>query len=131
MTALKFRAWWTGLKKMMTDFRISADGRIFSAAGNELFIPSDVIVMQSTGIRDKHGRELFEGDVITAWSQGYQHKGEVRWRAAENGGGCPCYIIYPAFADGHFWHLNGGKDQSDVEIIGNIYENPDLVPSAA
>lgn len=86
---------------------------------------------QFTGIKDKSGKEVYEGDVVEAWSAGYRHVGEARWRDAADGGGCPCYIIYPAYADGRFWHLNGGSNQVSLKVIGNIHENPELLEQAA
>ena len=90
-------------------------------------------VGQYTGLKDKNGVEIYEGDIVSAWSEGYNHKGEIRWRFE----GQPSIIIYPAFSNQNFWKLHGergngnafsdNKTDDGVEIIGNIYENPELL----
>ena len=89
-------------------------------------------VGQFTGLSDKNGKEIFEGDIVSAWSDGCNHKGEIRWRFE----GQPSIIIYPAFGNQGFWKLHGqgtgdafdgGKIDDGVEIIGNIHDNRELL----
>ena len=77
----------------------------------------DVILMQSTGLRDKNGKEIFEGDVLT--SQNYPAKGVVEFRT-DSGMWVNCLKEY-----GYFEYL--GNVASSRKIIGNIYENPELL----
>lgn len=76
--------------------------------------------MQFTGLLDRHGKEIYEGDIVR---HSYYGKGEV------------------SFGDGYFKvvNLSGGEKyqsykkmrlnamQGDGEVIGNIYENPELL----
>ncbi len=79
---------------------------------------TDCTYMQFTGLLDKNGREVFEGDVVI-----YAKKN---------------LPVVVEFVDGAFGFECIGPDHSgrmdvsgvlmrDVEVIGNIYENPDLL----
>ncbi len=81
-------------------------------------------VGQFSGLTDKNGAKIFEGDIVEAWSEGYKHIGEIRWRLE----GQPAIIIYPAFANQGFWKIHGDKGMDNgVEVIGNIHDNPELI----
>ncbi len=78
----------------------------------------DLVVMQYTGLKDKNGKEIYEGDLL-----GIQHKNDyeiaaVHWGEAEWLAGVLA-LNANLFMD--------GKAHCDLEIIGNIYENPDLL----
>ena len=84
--------------------------------------PDFTIVMQSTGLKDKNGLEIFEGDV-TCWAA-EDIDGEVSTET---------YVVSWDEERARFQSTAIGKDvdadevDSDVEVIGNIYENPDLL----
>ena len=83
----------------------------------------DIIFTQSTGLFDKNGKEIFEGDVVVAMSQGVKATGEVKRRIDGY------WLMYPSFQNREFWHIveNVDTGETGVEIIGNIYRNPELV----
>lgn len=81
----------------------------------------DTILMQSTGLVDKNGKEVFIGDIVRCTS-GCPH--EVYIEKEYGGtfiGGMPA-IYFKGIKNGYAW-------TGDEEIIGNIYENPDLLES--
>jgi len=87
---------------------------------------------QFTGLFNNEKQELYEGDIVEAWSTGSKGTFEIYWRQE----GAPMYILYPNFQHGKHWHLNlhgsnigekAGVYVDDLKIIGNIHDNPDLL----
>lgn len=76
------------------------------------------VIMQSTGLKDKNGVDVYQGDIIRC-TRGCPH--EVIW-LKEYGGTFFCGM--PA------WYLSGLKKgyawTGEEEVIGNIHENPEL-----
>ena len=78
-------------------------------------------LMQYTGLKDKDGKEIYEGDVARIWAdpkdyngyKGHNYIGVVEWDE---------FILGFILSDGH-----GLKDFEFIEIVGNIYENPELL----
>lgn len=78
----------------------------------------DYILMQYTGLKDKNGKEIYEGDIISFGDNKavvfYEHaKFRVKYRYYNN---CYCYD-----------DLSDVLYHNKVEVIGNIYENKELI----
>ncbi|HHV8245130.1 TPA: YopX family protein [Streptococcus pneumoniae] len=79
----------------------------------------EIELMQSTGLRDKNGKEVFVGDIIKC-TRGCLH--EVYIEKEYGGtyfGGMPA-VYLKDLREGYAW-------TEHEEIIGNIYENPELL----
>lgn len=89
--------------------------------------PEYYILMQSTGLKDKNGKLIYEGDIIKYLS-GTVNKKFVKYITKWNDNMGQFYIskINPSEYDNwKDWHL--GRHDLDYEIIGNIYENKELL----
>lgn len=81
----------------------------------------DVELMQYTGLKDKNGKDIYEGDIVEAWSEGKKAIGKVKQRIDG------LWLMYPAWQSGKSWGLMPNEERNTtVKIIGNIYENKEL-----
>ena len=98
---------------------------------------SDVILMQYTGLKDKNGKEIYEGDIVV--TPGYQNplSGEIEADlcVVEYRGITLCYVEYYANEGESGKRITPVTDyigydcdvDEDCEVIGNIYENIELI----
>ena len=120
----KFRAWDKELQTMLDVSLIDFKKRVLVGEhwkfGETNFMSFDEIeLMQSTGLKDKNGKEVFIGDIIKC-TRGCLH--EVYLEKEYGGtfiGGMPA-IYLKGLREGYAW-------TEDEEIIGNVYENPELL----
>ncbi|PKE63935.1 YopX family protein [Macrococcoides caseolyticum] len=122
----KFRIFDKKKKRFLDDFamEIDRDGINVLDEFNYVVDEDDRVLMQATGLTDKNGKEIFEGDIVKALSEGYCGTFQVVWRNE----GTPMYILYPAWQNEQFWDLKGVNGVDDgIEVIGNIHEHPELL----
>ena len=85
---------------------------------------SDFILMQSTGLKDKNGKEIFEGDIVKYKSGCNTYTEEVAYDKNFAGFGVRDANTDIIFT---FWELAEDIDLISLEVVGNIYENPELL----
>ena len=124
MREIKFRAWDVAESEMvygMNKCLMNWDGVQHNVA--RLF-NGDIPIMQYTGLRDKNGNEIYEGDVITD----VEFVGEVvfhdRWYEVGMHSGKLAWCIFDK-KKGDYIEIGSCNDEETWEIIGNIYENPE------
>lgn len=116
----RFRAWLKKDKEMIDveeihfyngELDFIGDAITWMCKGN------DCVLMQSTGLKDKNGKEIFEGDVVKlakdvysepAYYEIVRHRGGA-YRLESKRYGCELWLRH-----------------TDCEIIGNIHTNPEL-----
>lgn len=94
--------------------------------GDQRYELKDVVLMQYTGLKDKNGKEIYEGDVIKCnphWSNGDIYEvGVITWEKQRAG----FMVNVGRLTVQGFKSLKMGG-ASHKEVIGNIYENPELI----
>lgn len=134
---IKFRAW-DGDKKQMhvpeysdkEDFHISAEGDILYTyeSGYERHEqtsrrPNSWVLMQFTGLKDKNGKEIYEGDIVKYWMKVYEQacKAEIIFS--------PEILAFQIIYTGIYGNrVRDFLTHYQLEVIGNIYENKNLLP---
>lgn len=115
MREIKFRAWDKKRKRMFAVTTLNASGAVsvFIDDDGLYLLPAEQIeLMQYTGLKDKNGKEIYEGDIV------------------KSGPYCGKPIV---FEEGRYWlgeepdDLFTSSVRWDIEIIGNIHENPELL----
>lgn len=122
----RYRAWDKHEQKMFTnDELIIWNGNVYANDSKKLTCNNlkgwsidDEYLMQSTGLRDKTGKEIFEGDIVKMAKDVYseptyyevvRHRGGA-YRLESKQHGCELWLRH-----------------TDCEVEGNVYENPELL----
>ncbi len=81
-------------------------------------------ICQYTGLTDKNGRKIFEGDIVNCAE--YECCGNISWNESEAG------FYFCVLLDGGGFEEENLYDYVDeLEVIGNIFDNPELLEGCA
>lgn len=128
----KFRAWDTIKKEMFKDtFAITESGQVviveqgFVTDIPEYVFVDNLVIMQSTGLKDLNGIEIFEGDIITNGIDilDIKHHQTLGFYAVTNGR----ESFFGDVASIEGFEKDAKEIADSVEIIGTIYENPEIL----
>ena len=132
MKELKFRVWIERYKKYMPISLIDFEpisGKIVCvkvvATGGDWskFYPEEVILEQYTGLKDKNGREIYEGDILgDMWGDGY-----IAWcdKCKQLQYHISTHECMACLGDVQWYELV--NDNGKLEVIGNIHKNKELL----
>lgn len=121
MREIKFRVWDKENKEMVSVTTIDFNEGKITEVNTETYCWSNnfensnlhlIELMQYTSLKDKNGKEIYEGDIIN--NEGTRQKYEVIFHKG-------CFCINRSVLGYHIFNEN------KVEVIGNIYENPELI----
>lgn len=121
MREIKFRAWDKATNEINNYVEIYCykDGSTGFSASNENNNPigntENFIIMQYTGLKDKNGKEIYEGDFINCFNGTNYLTLIIEWNDS--------WLCFGANFYGELLYLN---QLDEIEVIGNIYENTEL-----
>ena len=134
MREIKFRAWDRENKEMLDvqelDYQGSYSGQpmVRTTMYNDYFDTEDMILMQYTGLKDKNGKEIYEGDIVQ-FKGNYKDKRKlvVFWDSMKSGFFITPIHCYKYRVKEKTYLRAEFINAKNKEIIGNIYENPELL----
>lgn len=117
---IKFRAWDKEEKKMFYDVQNAYDSEpVWYGGFGEFLGDQSYEVMQYTGLKDKNGKEIYEGDIVKAIISG----GTTKVEYVNDLAGFNPWANSIVYA-GRQSFINPSEE---IEVIGNIYSNPELL----
>ena len=133
MREIKFRAWRIDDKKMYLPFNL-----LDELNDTEGHFPQDTVLMQYTGLHDKNGIEIYEGDILRIKAEnGKWNILVVKYGIARREMKSGWTVDIPSFyfdlvgADFKAFPIvknyKGKHDLTMLEVIGDIYSNPELL----
>lgn len=122
MNNLNFRAWHKELKEMekvllmcfVNEYVELLPFRNLEGGSQEAWFFKDIVLMQSTGLKDSKGVEIFFDDLV-------EFRGRIYHVELDEDYAQPC-LSEPYDA------LSFGDNREDCTVVGNLYENPELLP---
>ena len=127
---IKFRVWDVENKEMLEVQELDFEptfygGRIAIRPDqyNDYFDTEDMILMQYTGLHDKSGKEIYEGDIVYCQTKFGKAKAIIKFIDGK----------FVAYWDSILTHPQNGhciacyEINKRFEVIGNIYDNPELL----
>lgn len=126
MVLLRFRAWLKEDKEMVDVEEINFYNGEFDFIGDAITWmckSNDCVLMQSTGLRDKNGKEIFEGDILSIETDEENVRVEVSWDSKH------ALFVFESKKYNEKEALGELFEDSSYpfKIIGNIHTNPELL----
>lgn len=86
-------------------------------------IGNGLVFMQCTGLKDKHGKLIYEGDIVRFYFDNDEIIAVIEWDYDE----CRFYLNTTDYFEDKYVTDYEIVNQEKYEVIGNIYDNPELL----
>lgn len=129
MREIKFRAWdkknkeWIANGDVM-DLYYSASVNCFMFDNDNYDLCKDIVFVQFTGLKDKNGKEIYEGDIVLQWDG---IKGEITFEKYVTDNGANEDMLGWVLSTPEKNYAFDPQTSTAYEIIGNVWENPELL----
>jgi uncharacterized phage protein (TIGR01671 family) len=140
MREIKFRAWDKEYQKMIGPFDMRDFSRDRDGDCADFYIPypegtnqryDEGYWMQYTGLKDKNGKEIYEGDIVRYKADNQNGRSTTYIDIIEWDNECSGYSIFfrdDYYSSGMKWkYIEPKKIRKTIEVIGNVWENPELL----
>lgn len=122
-----FRIWSNYWKKYATEAELYMDGSVDAVFEDDGGVPhhenTDLVVEFKTGIKDKNGKEIYDGDILGGiWESGFISWCEKCKQFQYHSAGIGCMACS---GDVHWCEIV--EDDGKLEVIGNIHENHEVL----
>jgi len=116
MRPIKFRAWDKQVKRMFYSDKFGLSELFYTIEDGQI----NGVIMQYTGLKDKNGKEIYEGDILDFYLRGsvwyvIWSKEKLAWMA---------HNPQKIWEDEYLYEL---ANCNPLIVIGNIYQNPELL----
>lgn len=126
MREIKFRVWDKKRKRMFAATTINASGdvSVFIDDDGLYLLPAEQVeLMQYTGLKDKNDKDIYDGDILGGiWESGFiswcEKCKQFQYHSVDIG-------CMACSGDVHWYEI--AEDDGKLEVIGNIYENHELL----
>lgn len=129
MREIKFRCWDTGINFMYYDtdcyniYNENYNG-LHSGYEDKYGTWHQNKLMQYTGLKDKNEKEIYEGDIVT-YDLGFDDEKPENYKIIFDNKEC-AYLMFSLNDKSRLRHFTYSA-KNDCEVIGNIYENSELL----
>lgn len=116
---IKIKAWDKNLKGWIVERLFLSDGKVFIIRGSNL-VECNADVVEWTGLTDKNGKEIYEGDIVEEKNESGTFRYKIEWDEFD------C-CLFPKALFKTMIQQRMSSNYTEFKIIGNIYESQELL----